>query len=152
MRWVALLVAVTAVGCADYSPEGSDTVKPGQPEAQRIAWDAFGMPGEPSRVYWVEGDALDCAGGTGWIVGKSQCIGGRTWDEFDWSDVAWWPSMKFSDGPVEDPANCDSCMVHEMGHVAAWLKFHDVGGHRAEVFAPGGWVDKANAALADAGL
>lgn len=153
MRIAALLVALGAVGCGNYNPVGDAETKPRQLEAQQIAWSALGMTSEPSRIYWVQGDRLDCADGKGWTGPGGYCVGGLTWDEFDWSDVAWWPGSTFSDEPVDDPAQCDRCMVHEMAHVAAWLRYGDGSGrHRDELFAHGGLVDKANGALLSAGL
>jgi len=141
-----VLSLLSLVACYPHAgaPDQDLPDKPGQPQALSVVLGSFGAPVDLSApaVLWREGPALDCGNGAGWLAGP--CVGGlfdrRAPDEVQ---VAWHTGDTFS----------RTSLAHELGHWFLFAQGFDPDeGHRGPAFAPGGLVDEANRALANAGF
>ena len=132
--------------------------KPNQDRALEVVWrEVYGVRDWPfPRVEWVEGSRLTCKAGKGWQIETvfdhrtgarltqpaKICIAGLTVNG-GLVQVAWYPGAKFS----------DTALAHELWHAAMLVrKGAEDPFHRSPAFQPGGEVDRANAALKNAGL
>lgn len=143
-----LAALVVATGCGSQL-RGSTEIKPGQMDAERIAWTTvYGIDSAPPPVYWVEGNDLNCDDGFGWLDEDRKCVAGKTFDG-EWGvQLGWFRDSDSFSGEIGRPINgLGVSMAHEFYHVI-WGDQ----GHHDPAWRPGGLVDQANQKIVDAGL
>lgn len=137
---LALLVCgLLGAGCQpeQWVPPADATPRPGQSEAMAVVWTGvYGKTSPPPRVLYVTGDALNCSGTAWHDPWWDACVGGVTVDGVSY--VAWPEGATFS----------STGFAHELRHTA--LGYHDP--FHLDASWTTGVVDRANAALKDAGL
>lgn len=118
--------------------------KPEFDKAIAIVWRSeYSMLVDPPTIEWVEGDALNCNDGEGWIepninnTTETGCVTGAFSQPYR-VRVAWKRSGKFS----------DTSLAHELAHARHYMDTGEVQyNHSGYDFAPRGRVERANAAL-----
>lgn len=154
---VALVGGLIAVASACGALRGPPPAPPGpvtfadQERALKIVWqDMFGMdPALAPQIVWVRHDQLNCANGNGWKVKPIPpnipgCVAGLYVPDLNMAMVAW---------PREAWSVSDTAFAHELAHALFWYYYGSSDApHASELFAPGGLVEKANAALKAVGL
>lgn len=144
-----LMCAVLVTGCAvgdDYRAElealPSVDVSHGAEATAIVARELAIDPAAIGSVTWIIGGMRRPNGEP--IAGAA--IGCDLW-------VAWWGAWDTSGASSDGPAISYTALAHEVAHCALWLQGDEDATHaRADWWGVGGRVERANAALADAGL
>ena len=133
--------AMMTFGCAVEAP-----APPGVPFATQIVWQQQYVMGDalPPVVYWVVGDALNCADGQGWAPAPSKytlppCVAGLYYQDEKTAYVAWPNGTRYIS---------DTSFAHELCHAFMWATTGDGDeNHVGPCYTLGGYVQIANEAL-----
>lgn len=144
-----LAALVTLVGCGvddgyRASLESLPTVEVAHgAEAIAVAARAMNLdPATVGAVSWVVGGMRRPSGEP--IAGAA--IGCDLW-------IEWWGAWDTSGASKDGPAISYTALAHEIAHCALWMQGDEDASHeRPDWWGTGGMVERANAALVDAGL
>jgi hypothetical protein len=153
MKIIFAFIVLTA-GCAGYGFDGPVEMKPGQDQAEEIAWHStFGSEGvtgvrlRPPPVVWRHDDV--CGGAPGAWLRNGHCLEGRYDADEDFAEVEWLGSIS------------RSAYAHELAHAFLQYRTGDADKHHVSRFfvgddgnqeTAGSFVGDANEALRRAGL
>jgi hypothetical protein len=122
----------------------------GQETAVNMVWrELWGQTRKPPAIFWVQGAALNCDGGQGFVTEAGKCAGGSTQETPTLTGSVYQVLVALPDPFVRVS---ETALTHELRH--AFLTWTI--GHPVEDFGPdeayGGKVGEAMQLLGEAGL